>query len=186
MFVPAGFGQTRIWISRSSLSPLMRSTPSPSPSPGAAAFIRTIGLSTNDLIFNQATQRLYGSVSSIAGSTGNSVAEIDPVPGSITNQTFVGSEPTELGMSDDGETLYVGLDGAASIRRYNMVTHTAGAQFYVGNHNDNGPYAFTDIAVVPGNPSVIAVARRFRNFGGSAAGGVAIFENGIQRTNTGP
>ena len=167
-------------------TPTPSPTPSPSPSPGAAAFVRTVALHTNDLIFNQTTQKLYASVPSSEGSTGNSVAEIDPVLGSITNQTFVGSEPTQLGQADDGETLYVGLDGAAAIRRYNMVAHTSGSQFYVGRHTDNGPYAFTDIAVVPGNSSVIAVARQFRNFGGDNSGGVAIFDNGVQRPNTGP
>jgi hypothetical protein len=160
-------------------------TPSPSPSPQAPAFFRRMRLATGDLIYSQSTQKLYASVLSSEGSTGNSIAEIDPVSGSITNQTFVGSEPMQLGQSDDGQTIYVGLDGAASIRSYNILTHTAGPQFIVGRDNTTGPYSFSDIAVSPGNPSVISVARQKRN-NTPSEGGVAIFDNGVQRPNTGP
>ena len=163
-------------------TPTPSPTPSPSPSPQAPAFIRQMTLATNDLIYSQSTQKLYASVPSTQGSTGNSIAEIDPVSAAITNQTFVGSEPTKLGQADDGATLWVGLDGAASIRNYNILTHTAGSQFIVGRDDSAGPYLFSDIAVTPGNPSVIAVARTRS----SVAGGVAIFDNGVQRPNTSP
>jgi hypothetical protein len=166
-------------------TPTPSPTPSPSPSPQAPAFFRRMRLATNDLIYSQSTQRLYASVPSTEGSTGNSITEIDPVAGSITNQTFVGSEPTQLGQADDGATLWVGLDGAASIRSYNILNHTARTQFIVGRENSTGPYGFSDIAVSPGNPSVIAVARAKRNVSPSE-GGVAIFDNGVQRPNTGP
>ena len=166
-------------------TPTPSPTPSPSPSPGAPAFVRQITLTTNDLVFSQATQKFYASVPSSEGSTGNSVAEIDPVSATVTNQTFVGSEPTVLGQSDDGATLYVGLDAAASVRSYSILNHTAGAQFLVGRDNSDGPYGFSDIAVVPGNPSAVAVARQKRNSSPGEAG-VAIFDNGVQRPNTGP
>ena len=166
-------------------TPTPSPTPSPSPSPSAAAFTRVMTLTANDLVYNQSTQRLYASVPSSDGSTGNSVAEIDPVMASITSRVFVGSEPTHLALADDNQTLYVGLEGAASIRSYNIVSHTAGAQFPVGRDNFNGPYSFSDIAVSPTNPLVVAVARQLRNIFPSQVG-VAIFDNGVQRTNTGP
>jgi len=166
-------------------TPTPSPVPSPSPSPAAAAFVRQIALTTNDLVYSQATQKLYTSVPSSEGSTGNSVAELDPVMGSISNQTFVGSEPTQLALVDDGQTLYVGLDGAGSIRSYNILSHTAGDQFPLGLDFFDGPYSFSDFAVSPGNPSVLAVARQHRNSFPSESG-VAIFDNGVQRPNTGP
>ena len=75
--------------------------------------------------------------------------------------------------------------GAASLRRYNILTHTAGQQFPVGRDDFFGPYSFSDIAVSPGNPSVVAVARQHRFVSPSEAG-VAVFDNGVQRTKTGP
>ena len=166
-------------------TPIPSPTPSPSPSTAAPAFVRQIPLIANDLVFSQATQKIYASVPSLQGNTGNSVAEIDPVMGSITNQTFVGSEPTQLATADDGATLYVGLDGAASVRSFNILTHTAGQQFSVGRDSFFGPYSFSDIAVQPGNPAVVAVARQHRGVSPPEAG-VAIFDGGTQRTKTGP
>jgi hypothetical protein len=166
-------------------TPIPSPTPTPSPSPSAATFARIISLTTNDLVYNQTTQRLYASVPSSEGSSGNSLAEIDPVMGSITSQVFVGSEPTQLALADDDQTLYVGLDGAASLRRYNIISHTAGAQFPVGRDDFTGPYSVSDIAVSPGNPLVVAAARQQRGVSPSEAG-VAIFDNGVQRTKMGP
>ena len=165
-------------------TPTVSPTPTPSPTP-ATAFVRQMTLTTNDLVYNQGTQKLYASVPSSEGSTGNSVAEIDPAMAAITTQVFVGSEPTQLAQADDGSTLYVGLDGAASIRSYNILTHTAGTQFPVGRDTVQGPYSFSDIAVSPGNPLVIAVARQNR-FNSPSEAGVAVFDNGVQRPNTGP
>ncbi len=163
-------------------TPIPSPTPTPSPSPSTATFARTIVLATNDLVYNQTTQRLYASVPSREGSSGNSLAEIDPVMGSVTSQVLVGSEPTELGLADDNQTLYVGLSGAASLRSYNIISHTAGAQFPLGRDNLDGPYLFSDIAVSPGNPFVVAVARQI--FGKRFP--VAVFDNGVQRPKTEP
>ena len=162
-------------------TPTPSPTPSPSPSPSAATFARAIALATNDFVYNQTTQRLYASVPSREGGSGNSLAEIDPVTGSITSQVFVGSEPRDLALADDNQTLYVGLSGAASIRSYNIISHTAGAQFPLGRDIFDGPYSFSDIAVSPGNPLVVAVARQI----GGVGFPVAIFDNGVQRTKTG-
>ncbi len=142
-------------------TPTPSPTPSPSPSPGAPAFVRQMTLSTNDLVFSQATQKLYASVPSSEGSTGNSIAEIDPVSATVTNQTFVGSEPTQLGLADDGATLYVGLD--ARRHRYAVTTFSTTPperNSLVGRDNSYGPYGFSDIAVTPGNPLAVAVARQ--------------------------
>jgi Calx-beta domain-containing protein/uncharacterized protein DUF4214 len=166
-------------------TPASSPSPSPTPSPAAAAFIRQMTLGANDLLYHEGTQKIYASVPSSEGSTGNSIAEIDPVMGSVTSQTFIGSEPGVLARADDGATLYAGLDGAESIRSYNILTHTAGPQFFLGRDSFFGPYSFSDIAVSPGNPSVIAVARQFVGVGPSEAG-VAIFDNGVRRTKTGP
>ena len=166
-------------------TPTPSPTPLPSPSPAAAAFVRQMALSANDLVYNQTTQRLYASVPSSEGSTGNSVAEIDPVTATIPNQVFVGSEPTQLAQADDNQTLYVGIVGASSVRRYNIISHTAGDQFPIGRDNFTGPYSLSDIAVQPGNPNVVAVARQ-QQFVSPSEAGVAIFDNGVQRMKTGP
>ena len=163
-------------------TPSPTQSPSPSPFP---AFSRLLSLSTNDLILRPSDQMLYVSVPSSGGSTGNSVKQIDPVAGTITASFFVGSEPTKLAQADDGQTAYVFLNGAGAIRKLNLSALTAGNQFAVGLDNFNGVYSASDLAVAPGNPDLVGIARQFPNVSPSEAG-VAVFDNGVQRTKTGP
>ncbi|HEY5886053.1 MAG TPA: hypothetical protein VIT88_15305, partial [Pyrinomonadaceae bacterium] len=115
----------------------------------------------------------------------NSVTTIDPLTGAITNSVFVGSEPNRLALSDDGQTLYAALEGAFAIRQFNASTQTAGAQFPLGQDSFFGRYRVNDMAVAPGNPNLLAVVRYYQGVSPPEAG-VAVFDNGVQRTKTGP
>ncbi len=173
-----------------SSEPIPTPTPTPAPTPSPTpvtfdTFVRQISLPTNDLVYDQSTQKIYASVPSAAGSIGNSITSIDPVAGSVGNSVFVGSEPTHLAQADDGQTMYVELDGAAAVRRFNIATQTAGQQFPIGFDNFFGVYRLSDLAVAPGNPGLVAVARQHREVSPSEAG-VVIFENGVQRPSVGP
>ncbi len=163
-----------------SSEPIPTPTPTPAPTPSPTpvtfdTFVRQISLPTNDLVYDQPTQKIYASVPSVAGSIGNSITTIDPAAGTVGNSVFVGSEPKNLAQADDGQTMYVELEGAGALRRYNTSSQTAGQQFSLGLDSFNGVYNANDIAVAPGNPGLIAVARR--------QGGVVAFDNGVQRPN---
>src|SRR6185369_4735156 len=155
------------------------------PPDGPTEFIRRINLPTNDLVYSSTTGRIYASVPSSAGSGGNSIAAIDPTTGSITSTTFIGSEPNKLALSDDGHSLYASLDGAFAIRRFDVLTNTPGLQFSVGQDSFFGRYNITDLAVAPANPGTVAIARQYGGVSPPEAG-VAVFDNGVQRPNTGP
>jgi len=165
-------------------TPVVSPTPTPSPTPHDA-FIRQVPLNANDLILSSATQKLYASVPSSEGSTGNSIAEIDPDLGTITSSAFIGSEPTHLAQANDGATIYSVLHGAGAIRSFNIVSHTAGSQFPIGHENFDGVYIASDIAVAPDNPLIVAAARHQQHAFPSAKG-AAIYDNGVRRTQTQP
>jgi hypothetical protein len=149
-----------------------------------AEFVRQLSLTTNDIIYNPADGMLYASVPSSAGASGNSIIPINPATGETGTPVFVGSEPDKLAMSDDGRTLYVALDGASAIRRFDTATRTAGQQFSIPRDAFYGNYYVNDLAVAPGNPNVVAVARHYRQVSPRGAG-VVIFDNGVQRPKTG-
>jgi DNA-binding beta-propeller fold protein YncE len=149
----------------------------------AAPFVRVLNLPVNDIAYEKQSKKLFASVPSRAGAGGNSITEIDPATGALGASVFVGSEPNKLAVSDDGQAIYVGLDGATSVRRVDVATHTAGTQFRLGSEQFTGS-AFTagDMAVVPGNPNAVAVARV--QPGQSPPGtGVAVYDDGVQRPN---
>src|SRR5688572_19451583 len=150
------------------------------------SFIRVVNLTTNDLLFNPQTQQLHATVPSSAGSTGNSITEINPLDGTVGQSTFIGSEPNKIALSGDGQVLYASLDGAGAVRRFDIPTHTAGLQFSLGSEPFGGsPFLAADVAVAPGNSNVVAVSRT-RPFVSPPGSGVAIFDNGVQRPTTSP
>ena len=145
--------------------------------------IRQLALPTNDLAYDPVSGMIYASVPSSAGPiTGNSIVPIDPVTGVIGTAVFVGSEPGTLAVSDDGQFLYVSLDGAFAVRRFDLLTQTAGPQFALGSDPFTGPFVAEDIEVQPGNPLVIAVSRRNLGFSPRHEG-VGIYDDGVVRPN---
>ena len=148
----------------------------------AAVAVRQITLATKDLVYDPLTQRIYASVPSSAGAIGNSITQIDPVPGTIGASVSIGSEPGKLAISDNSQYIYVALDGAAAVRRFDLTTQTAGLQFLLGS-GISGVYSAEDISVMPGQADSVAISRQDPN---SNHGGVAIYDNGVARSNTTP
>jgi DNA-binding beta-propeller fold protein YncE len=142
--------------------------------------VRQIPLFANDVVFDSNSARLYASVSSSGGATGNSIARINPVTGTVDGSVFVGSEPGKLALANVGNTLYVSLDGAGAVRRYDLSTQTAGAQFTVSDPSSE-PFFVKDMSIAPGDPNLVAVSRK--NVSGSPDfEGVAVYDNGVRRS----
>jgi hypothetical protein len=144
-----------------------------------------VPLITKDLAFVSSAQAIYASVPSVAGPSGNSVAAIDPVAGTVGAPVFVGSEPTKLALADDGHSLYVGLNGENAVRRFDTVTQTAGLQFSLGtspaNPISDGFYSAADLAVMPGSSNTVAVSRITSSFNPSTS--LSVYDDGIKRPN---
>src|ERR1051325_6664209 len=152
------------------------------PFDGPTEFIRKINLMTNDLVYSSTTGRIYASIPSSAGAGGNSIAAIDPTTGLTTSSTFIGSDPNKLALSDDGHSLYVSLDGSFAVRRFDALTNTPGAQFPMGLDPSFGRFVLNDLAVAPGNPDTLAIARWYLGWSPPEAG-VAVYDNGVRRPN---
>lgn len=165
-------------------TPIGTPTPTPTP-PVEQAFTRLVELRGNDIVYDSDTQSIFASVSSIVGAGGNSVTPIDVNTATVGPPVFVGSEPNKLARSDNGQFLYVALDGAAAVRRVDIASQTADLKFSVGAGTFEGPFFVEDMEVSPGEPTVVAISRRNAGFSPRHEG-VAIYDNGVQRTNTTP
>src|SRR5262249_1671111 len=103
---------------------------------------------------------------------------IDPVTAAVGPAVFVGSEPGRLAASDDGSFLYVALDGAGAVTRFNIPAQAPDLLFYL---NPGGPPLYVDdLAVPPGNPHTLAVSRKNLNVSPRHAG-VTIYDDGVAR-----
>lgn len=139
---------------------------------------RVINLTTNDLIYDSGSQKIYAS---IPGSPGN-IRTIDPTTGSIGSPIPVGIDPVKLARSDNGQFLYVGLAGENSVQRIDLSTQTVNLTFSLGSDLNFGPRFAKDIEVLPANPGAVAVSMKYA----TSSAGVAIFDNGVQRPTSVP
>lgn len=142
--------------------------------------IQVVELQTNDIIYDPIRDKIYASVpSSDDASRANTITTINPNTGEIEASVFVGSEPDVLAISDDGQYLYVGLDGAAAVRRYDIAARSAGLQFSLGTGN-HGPSYAEDIEVLPGNANAVAISL-YRKGVSPRHDGIAIYDDGVRR-----
>jgi hypothetical protein len=143
---------------------------------GAATHtLRTVAMKGRDLVHDPGTGRLYVTVAGSAAAHANTVAEIDPSTGAVVRAAAVGSEPTRIARSHDGQFLYVGLDGAGAVRRVALGTLTPEAQWSLGS----GVIA-ADLEVLPGQPRSVAVVRDVPNSSGAL--NTTLYDDGVARS----
>jgi len=143
----------------------------------SAMSVQRVPLHAADVVNDRHRGVLYVSVRSTASAHANSVVAIDPFTGAVLRSAFVGSSPGDLAISDDGQRLYVGLNGANAVRAVSLTAFEAGQQWSLAP----GEIA-SDIEVMPGHPGTVAVARYFTAWGAGA--GVTIYDNGVARPAT--
>jgi uncharacterized repeat protein (TIGR01451 family) len=120
--------------------------------------VLTVGL--NHILYEPFSGKLYASVGSGSGTvTGNSIAPITPATATIGTPVYVGSQPTKMAISDDGNIMYVLLSGANSFVRFNLMTQQS--EFSVtptfNNYASPPTNGFRDIAVQTGSENTLAV-----------------------------
>lgn len=147
----------------------------------------TVPLRTNDLAYDPQLAKLIASVPSSAGESGNSLRMIDPQTGAVSPAYYIGSEPSRVVVSDDGQFAYAALAGSPSVSRFNLNLLAPDLTFFMGPAQNSGqsigPNYARDLAVIPGRPQSVVVSRRSLEIDPSSTG-LAVFDNGVQRPNT--
>ncbi len=150
------------------------------PSKPMRAIITQIDLLSRDLIYDPTRDKIYASVPSSAGSSGNSIVSIDVKTAALGVPIYAGNEPNKLALSDDGQYLYVGLDGDGAIRRVNLNTQTAEIQFTLGSSSLCGKFTAQDMLVLKDNPNAVVVTRRNTDCIPHHEG-IVVYDDGIER-----
>jgi hypothetical protein len=119
--------------------------------------VLTIGL--NHILYEPFSGKLYASVGSGSGTvTGNSIAAITPASATIGTPVYVGSQPTKMAISDDGNIMYVLLGGANSFVRFNLMTQQSEFSVTPTFASYETPTSgFRDVAVQTGSETTVAV-----------------------------
>ncbi|MEM9413429.1 MAG: hypothetical protein AAGA30_20140, partial [Planctomycetota bacterium] len=113
----------------------------------------------NDLIFDRTRNLLYATVVSSQGGTyNNTITTFCPSDLTRLNSVFVGQEPGQLAISDDGNRVYFGLNENREIATWFPDTDVVSEPIPLtglGNFNSAFP---VDIAAVPGSPDKYVVS----------------------------
>lgn len=143
-------------------APLTVSNPTPgggtsAPTPLSVYSVITLGV--NHILYDPYSRKIMASVGSgSARVTGNSIAPITPETASVGTVVPIGSQPTSLALTDNGQILYTVLTGSQSIARFNMLTQQADYTFAVPPNNSfDGGIAIRGLATQPGTENTIAV-----------------------------
>jgi len=139
----------------------------------------TVPLYASWLVYNPFDFRLYASVASTQGTGANSIAVIDPYTASIVSTIFVGTDPRAMALSDDGQVLWVALNGAGTVRQVDLVTGTAGQQFSLGEDGFSRAWFAESLAVLPGTHGSVVVTRNQKS--SSASDGPIVYDDGVAR-----
>jgi hypothetical protein len=146
---------------------------------------RLLSLATNDIVYDKNSQKIFASIRSDSLTNPDTITAIDPATGSIGPFVPVGVQPNKLAVSQDGQFLYVGLDGEGAVRRTQLPGLIPGPTFSLGTGTMAGcptaPLVVDDMEVVPGFPLSVAVARKYTGGCSPWHFGVAVFDDGIQR-----
>jgi len=142
--------------------PVAVSNPTPgggTSNPLPLTVFQVLTLGANHILYEPFSRMIYASVSSDATSvTGNTIAPITPDKGSVGTPVFIGSQPTKIAISDDGNVLYSLLGGANSVALFNLQTQTTEFTFSPPlNNYGSSMTGFRDIAVQPGSENTIVV-----------------------------
>jgi hypothetical protein len=141
--------------------------------------LRSVELLARDLAWDAHSGLLYASVPSGAGALGNGVVAIDPPSGRIVRAAWVGSEPSALAVSADGQFLYVGLNGAWSVRRLGLPGLEPQLDFgFGGSPPYQAPYYAESMLVQPGTPGRVVVHVQSAV---SSLHEIAVFDDGVRR-----
>jgi hypothetical protein len=154
------------------------------PDAGAeASDLHEFELAANAIVADPMRRRVYAIVGGKATSHANQLVTIDTERGEIASEVSIGSEPTTLAISEDGSTLWVGISGAAALRRVDLTGDEPlpGDQFPMPTKCANAPCAAGELLALPGASASVLATLRSTSGSSSSTYGAVVLDDGNPR-----
>jgi uncharacterized repeat protein (TIGR01451 family) len=140
---------------------------------------REFRLRTTDIVYDPGTGKIRAGVLSDEPVLSNSVVQLDPVTGEITNPIVVGVPFGMLAISDDAQYLYLGRTVTGGVGRIFLPAKSVDLSFDLFPPDPPRYSSVNDMKVMPGQPHVLAVSVNQ----GQSNIGLWVYDDGIPRTN---
>ena len=137
----------------------------PSPGGGISQILpltiyNVVNVPASGLLFDPFSQLLYATIPGTATNfTGNSIVTINPVTGTVGTPISVGSQPTVMTETSDGNYLYIGLSGADSVAQFDLLHQslTNTIPISITQYGSTSSAAATWLAAMPGTDTTLAI-----------------------------
>ncbi|HSR54104.1 MAG TPA: hypothetical protein VLV83_25020 [Acidobacteriota bacterium] len=149
--------------------------------------LRRIPLENNTIVYDARRNRILASTPNWASTIGNSLLPIDPVSGRVGDPVWIGSDPWQMAISDDGQFLYAGLYSGWAVQRVRLQDLSPDLRVPLYAEDDWGwgrlPTRVNQVLPYPGRPESFVVVRA----AGPGAGpdlvpqGIAVYDGPAQR-----
>lgn len=145
---------------------------------------RNVDLAATDIAWNSVDQQLYAVVATGAGVNPSTLTRIDPTTGALGASVTLNGSPTRLAISDDGQYAYVDLPDQFAVQRVHLPDLTPDLMIPMGLDDRGYPMRAQRLAVEPGAAHTLAVVLQHKNPIDNYAGGIAVFDDDVQRTQS--
>ena len=140
------------------------SVSNPSPGGGSSSAVplsvySVVTLGVNHILYDPYSRNIMASVGSGSTAvTGNSIVAITPDTATVGTAVPIGSQPTNMALTADGQILYTILSGSESVARFNMLTQQPDFTYAVpASSSFDGGIALRGVATQPGTENTIAL-----------------------------
>lgn len=155
------------------------------PNLGPNLQISALNVTSQDMAWDAARARLYVTGTGSAETNGSSIVVVDTAASMVVNAVYAGSQPSSVGLSDDGHYLYAGFQSLSAMRHITLPDLALDLTIPIQSSSACLSYA-TDVKAAPGHPETFAVTMGNRAISPPDDGGIAVFDNAIQRTQPEP
>ena len=153
--------------------------------PCATCRATLLPLEPRDIVYDPVRNQIYATIIGNADAYPNTIVVVDPWTSSVVSSIQVGSNPGALALSDDGSTLWVGIDGARAFRKVTLTSTppALGPLHHLPKANPDGFYSVTSMAALPGAPLSVAIGMSATNAYGYGYGvaEIRVFDDGVPR-----
>lgn len=153
-------GQAMITVSNAgSAFPASNALPfSVDPAPPSGNQIAIYNTGGNDLVWDATAAKIYVSMPGVQDALADTIAIVDPIAGTVTNTALIGSDPANLSIASDGQSLYVALYGQNEIEQLALPNFSVETAWNLGGVGTfSGPYYALDLQAAPGAAPTTAV-----------------------------
>lgn len=144
------------------------------------ALAEEILLPTSDIAYDLTSNAIIASLASAIGPYSNGVVSLDATSIAIDSFVSAGTPLGRLALSDDYHYAYAGQSVTGGVARVDLQNLIVDEQFAIITppNAQYGPYVAQELAVMPGSPDTLVVARKQESGYDTA---VTLFDSGIQR-----